>query len=559
MPVTAPFASMRVAFVLDNSASMLQRTASGVPVLDIAKTFAESLVARLVERSAREGVSSLGAVLPRVDRCFLLTTDGRVRAGWGDSFAAFRRELRRVRAAATADVPAALAAAYALLAAPPRPGAPLPADARGGCCGGCPWLAEPAFVVLVTDGTAPAPPADDQLAPPPRWDQRLFVVRLAFPSEPANSSNSSDAPVADLPHGGKVFVLTDPAEMPAFVQGASLGAPPPQASTGDSNNQQGQGQGQQQRRVPSIVPYLYACVLVAFVDRTPGTHARRRTVSPLLLGAGAAHALWPLPTAACAGGGLPQIAFSTAAEAVRAPRCLPCDTYLLRDTQQRALRPLLGTGRAWPCWADAPDDRTSTSTSNNGSSTTRRPFGFLAERDGRLCLAVLPPDYAALAALVDEAAAGLRDGRAPRDAWHAALDAYLAGLPAPCRAPVRLFLRTRFGGALHSPALARAFDQPRYPYPPQQQQPQPQPQQPQQQQEMAPEIIVAAAGADAPFAVPRARLLETLRRLQEHVFFSRASEIDGLHFASHTHTPVHSQMQSHTLMQMHGTTCRSSR
>lgn len=553
---------MRIAFVLDNSASMLQRTESGVPVLDIAKTFAESLVARLVERAAREGVSSLGALLPRVDRCFLLTTDGRVRAGWGDSFAAFRRELRSVRAAATADVPAALTAAYALLSSSrsypsnSNSGMGTPTGTPEGCC---PWLAEPAFVVLVTDGTSLPAHADDACTPPPpRWDQRLFVVRLAFPSGDASTSAAAgEAPVSDLPHGGKVFVLTDPKEMPAFVQGASLGAPMPQQpqsplSTGATTTDS-QGQQQGKRRVPSIVPYLYACVVVSFVDRTPGAHARRRTVSPLLLGADAAHARWPLPAPPGAHG-LPQIAFSAAGDAVRAPRSLPCDTYLLRDTQQRALRPLLGTGRAWACWADSV------------GTTQQQPFGYLFERDGRLCLAVLPPDYAAFAPLVEEAAACRRDGRALPPAWHAALDTYLARVPAVCRAPLRVFLRTHCGTAL--PASPRPVPLPflfsqQQPvqtaaghYPP---------------TEPASSASATTPQGDTPFspvallhnplAVPRSRLLQTLRRLQEHVFFARASEIDGL-LSSFLHFSLITLHINHCLLaetQMRNTTCPCSR
>ena len=199
---------------------MLQRTEDGLPILDIAKTFAESLVSRLVERSAREAANSIGAILPRVDRCFLLTTDGRVRAGWSDSFAAFRRELRSIRATSIADVPTALKAAYSLLSEPQMQRANNDPSINAG--GRCPFSAEPSFVVLITDGCSNYPPVspvpDEEFPLPTMWDQRLFIVKLAFPSETPYNSRLPEITIAEFAEDGRVFVLSDPKDVQSFLQ-----------------------------------------------------------------------------------------------------------------------------------------------------------------------------------------------------------------------------------------------------------------------------------------------------------------------------------------------------
>eukprot|EP00117_Sycon_ciliatum_P008875 scpid58081/ scgid2083/ Integrator complex subunit 6; DBI-1; Protein DDX26; Protein deleted in cancer 1 len=210
-----------IVFLVDTSASMNQRTYSGVTLLDIAKGAVETFV-------------KIRARVPNnLDRYMLVTFDEPpfcVKSGWKEPLSTFTSELKYMRASGTSTTGVALKETFDLLN---LPRASSNTDSYG--TGRNPTIQEPAVIIMLTDvgrmHTSTCSVLDQLELPmstslfgsdltkePFRWDQRLFTLMLRIPGrhpslyERANQATFTELDLSLMSDatGGKSYLVTSP-------------------------------------------------------------------------------------------------------------------------------------------------------------------------------------------------------------------------------------------------------------------------------------------------------------------------------------------------------------
>ncbi|XP_065840817.1 integrator complex subunit 6-like isoform X2 [Oscarella lobularis] len=174
-----------VLFLVDNSASMNERTYAGTNLLDIAKTAVDNFV----KIRSRDPAS-------RQDRYMLVTYDSPpfcFKSGWRESHAIFSTELKNMIASGLSNFGDALQRAFDLLNIHR-----LQTGIDNYGQGRNPFYLEPAAIVAITDGGHSIESLDSstsQLCGKEltkegfRWDQRLFMLHLQYPGFLATSQD----------------------------------------------------------------------------------------------------------------------------------------------------------------------------------------------------------------------------------------------------------------------------------------------------------------------------------------------------------------------------------
>ncbi|RZC43162.1 integrator complex subunit 6 [Asbolus verrucosus] len=172
-----------IVFLIDTSASMLQRTYIGgrTTLLDVAKSAVETFV-KIRQRSMDS----------RIDRYMLLTfeeTPNNIKAGWKENLATFMNELKNLQCYSMTTMGVAVKQAFDILNINRMTSG---IDTYGQ--GRCPFFLETSVIVLITDGGklttvngvheefnlpmhSPVP-GSEMTREPFRWDQRLFALVL---------------------------------------------------------------------------------------------------------------------------------------------------------------------------------------------------------------------------------------------------------------------------------------------------------------------------------------------------------------------------------------------
>eukprot|EP00741_Cyanophora_paradoxa_P018023 tig00021036_g17404.t1 len=229
---------MIICFLIDSSASMNQRAANGMSLLDCAKSAVEHF---LKVRSRDPNC--------RGDRYLLVTCeDGpcAVKIGWKDPPSRFTQELKNIRARDLTGLGSALKRALDLLNQ-----FRLQSSIDNYGQGRNPWFIEPSIVLVLTDGSEftsrrgieeelvlPTPHSlgTELTVEPFRWDQRVFAAALRFPAfnnaNPlAERERSADAVPMPLyamcqETGGRFIVAPSMKHLLQWIEADPVRAPP---------------------------------------------------------------------------------------------------------------------------------------------------------------------------------------------------------------------------------------------------------------------------------------------------------------------------------------------
>ncbi|XP_048526293.1 integrator complex subunit 6-B [Dendroctonus ponderosae] len=209
-----------IVFLIDTSASMLQRTYIGgrTTLLDVAKSAVETFV-KIRQRSMDS----------RIDRYMLLTFEespNNIKAGWKENLATFMNELKNLQCYTMTTMGVAVKQAFDVLNINRMTSG---IDTYGQ--GRCPFFLETAVIVLITDGgklttvngvqeefnlpmNSPIP-GSELTREPFRWDQRLFALVLRLAGTPAVERDTGLVPSDSSPidamcevTGGRSYCIT---------------------------------------------------------------------------------------------------------------------------------------------------------------------------------------------------------------------------------------------------------------------------------------------------------------------------------------------------------------
>ncbi|XP_023011957.2 integrator complex subunit 6 [Leptinotarsa decemlineata] len=209
-----------IVFLIDTSASMLQRTYIGgrTTLLDVAKSAVETFV-KIRQRSIES----------RIDRYMLLTFEEsptNIKAGWKENLATFMNELKNLQSYSLTTMGVAVKQAFDILNINRMTSG---IDTYGQ--GRCPFFLETAVIVLITDGgklttvngvqeefnlpmNSPIP-GSEMTREPFRWDQRLFALVLRLSGTPAVERDTGLVPSDSSPidamcevTGGRSYCIT---------------------------------------------------------------------------------------------------------------------------------------------------------------------------------------------------------------------------------------------------------------------------------------------------------------------------------------------------------------
>ncbi|KAG5882104.1 hypothetical protein JTB14_016867 [Gonioctena quinquepunctata] len=209
-----------IVFLIDTSASMLQRTYIGgrTTILDVAKSAVETFV-KIRQRSIES----------RIDRYMLLTFEEsptNIKAGWKENLATFMNELKNLQSYSLTTMGVAVKQAFDILNINRMTSG---IDTYGQ--GRCPFFLETAVIVLITDGgklttvngvqeefnlpmNSPIP-GSEMTREPFRWDQRLFSLVLRLTGTPAVERDTGLVPSDSSPidamcevTGGRSYCIT---------------------------------------------------------------------------------------------------------------------------------------------------------------------------------------------------------------------------------------------------------------------------------------------------------------------------------------------------------------
>ena len=191
------FSSIRLAFIVDTSVSMSQRTSNGMSLLDVAKMAADRMVSSLCRQGGGHG-------RPQIDRCVLFNGRGELVTGLSDPFPLFTKSLMHLEALGSSDLGHTITNVMDAINIQ-RSGSNGDTFMRGRC----PWKSAPWAVFLITDHSAckAFAPAPTRLLPDTefvdglfRWDQRLYALVLGLPGVLSNGvggSGGSAPPFSD--------------------------------------------------------------------------------------------------------------------------------------------------------------------------------------------------------------------------------------------------------------------------------------------------------------------------------------------------------------------------
>ncbi|CAM6103367.1 unnamed protein product [Calypogeia fissa] len=440
---------MVVVFLLDTSASMNQRCANGLSLLDCAKSAVEHF------HKVRSRDASC-----RLDRYMLVTCeDGPdcIKAMDKYPFTHFMRALKSIQARDLTNIGAAMQRIFSFLHLQRLS---LDTDRFGQ--GRNPCSIDPTTIMLLTDGTeltslagvtqsllqnGPSPVGADLSSRPFRWDQRVFATVLRIPSVgsavlersgpiPQNApiSGSQTALAMDTIisafcefTGGKCFVATSWKVLMQHTEVTATRLPP--------------------------------CVIVSFEHMPlPGSQTLPPQVQAacqrkmlLVRGNGAQQGHWPIPEAFWpdpAHPGIPPrephptIAYKAVDADPHIPPNFVCDKYEIESNPIMGFLLKAPQGVCWQVYV-----RHSKGT-NHGYGD---PFGYLRLTRGgtTLTLVVLPYNYPVLFQLLDQGAK--LPGAAkmpPLPQWRQEIERYCNSIPSYYGAPLRTALK-RWGLTIH--------------------------------------------------------------------------------------------------------------
>ncbi|EQC28262.1 hypothetical protein SDRG_13943 [Saprolegnia diclina VS20] len=425
---------MLVTFVVDTSASMAQKSACGMSLLDFAKSLVETMAKKLLARS-----------LNRVNYMhFMLVTFSGVVVGMEHSTNRdlFYRELKYLEARDLSDVGGALSTAFDLIN---RERAKIFCDNYG--LGRLPFNAHMSHVVLITDagalttldGVQPdlvVPPTSlsalDLTRQPFRWDQRLFTFAVQLSAE----SLTSKAPAINPPFysslceetGGTLHLFTNGRVTKPMLE----------------------------KEVESIIARMKPGVLVKFAcDGSDGeTFAPTKNALTPSATLGRDYS-WPIPEAFWVDRNTTSLGLRDAhptlvyRRSVESPTDaatnqlvldtlkFPTDSYLIEST----LNPSPPRGARWLVYM----------ANSKGDGRLGEPFGFLRTTAAATHLVLLPYNYPVLFSLLVDAArqhqpttpanAWLFQAKTMSPSWKDAFSTYVLSCPSYYSLPLRKILK----------------------------------------------------------------------------------------------------------------------
>ncbi|KDO19419.1 hypothetical protein SPRG_15499 [Saprolegnia parasitica CBS 223.65] len=410
---------MLVTFVVDTSASMAQKSACGMSLLDFAKSLVETMAKKLLARS-----------LNRVNYMhFMLVTFSGVVVGMEHSTNRdlFYRELKYLEARDLSDVGGALSTAFDLIN---RERAKIFCDNYG--LGRLPFNAHMSHVVLITDagalttldGVQPdlvVPPTSlsalDLTRQPFRWDQRLFTFAVQLSAE----SLTSKAPAINPPFysslceetGGTLHLFTNGRVTKPMLE----------------------------KEVESIIARMKPGVLVKFAcDGSDGeTYAPTKNALTPSATLGRDYT-WPIPEAFWVDRNTTSLGLRDAHPTLIYRRSVESPTDAATN-QLSSLNPSPPRGARWLVYM----------ANSKGDGRLGEPFGFLRTTAAATHLVLLPYNYPVLFSLLVDAARQhqpttpanpwLFQAKTMSPGWKDAFSTYVLSCPSYYSLPLRKILK----------------------------------------------------------------------------------------------------------------------
>ncbi|KAJ3657747.1 hypothetical protein Zmor_009530 [Zophobas morio] len=456
-----------IVFLIDTSASMLQRTYIGgrTTLLDVAKSAVETFV-KIRQRSMDS----------RIDRYMLLTfeeTPSNIKAGWKENLATFMNELKNLQCYSMTTMGVAVKQAFDILNINRMTSG---IDTYGQ--GRCPFFLETSVIVLITDGGklttvngvheefnlpmhSPVP-GSEMTREPFRWDQRLFALVLRLTGTPAIERDTGLVPNDSSPidamcevTGGRSYSITSHRMLnqciDSLVQKVQNGVvinfekigpdpPPPQFEKGDDGKDEVKEPEFDDRLVnqPILSTSWHNCRKMIYVPKSSKSYCVGFWPIP--------ESFWPEVTASVlpARSAHPNIKFTCTSSEPLVIENLPFDKYELEPSPLTQF--ILSRKQPKTCWQVFVAN-------SYKNSEVGHPFGYLKASTNLNCvnLFVMPYNYPVLLPLLDELSKVHR--WKPTNEWRTQFQNYLRTMPAYYAGPLRRAL-TRMGTPL---ALAQTL------------------------------------------------------------------------------------------------------
>ncbi|CAG9861724.1 unnamed protein product [Phyllotreta striolata] len=447
-----------IVFLIDTSASMLQRTYIGgrTTLLDVAKSAVETFV-KIRQRS----------IDSRIDRYMLLTfeeTPSNIKAGWKENLATFMNELKNLQAYTLTTMGVAVKQAFDILNINRMTSG---IDTYGQ--GRCPFFLETAVIVLITDGgklttingvqeefnlpmNSPIP-GSEMTREPFRWDQRLFALVLRLTGTPAVERDTGLVPSDSSPidamcevTGGRSYCITSHRMLnqciDSLVQKVQNGVvinfekigpdpPPPQEDGKDDNMKENEYPDMNPDRNPNmpVNTSWHNCRKMIYVPKASKAYCVGYWPIP--------ESFWPeaTGTALPPRSAHPNIKFACTNSEPLVIENLPFDKYELEPSPLTQF--ILSRKQPKTCWQVFVAN-------SYKNSEVGHPFGYLKASTNLTCvnLFVMPYNYPVLLPLLDELFKIHR--WKPTNEWRTAFQNYTRTLPAYYAGPLRRAL-TRMG------------------------------------------------------------------------------------------------------------------
>ncbi|VEN54372.1 unnamed protein product [Callosobruchus maculatus] len=445
-----------IVFLIDTSASMLQRTYIGgrTTLLDVAKSAVETFV-KIRQRSMDS----------RIDRYMLLTFEespNNIKAGWKENLATFMNELKNLQAHSLTTMGVAVKQAFDILNINRMTSG---IDTYGQ--GRCPFFLETAVIVLITDGgklttvngvqeefnlpmNSPIP-GSEMTREPFRWDQRLFALVLRLSGTPAVERDTGLVPSDGSPidamcevTGGRSYCITSHRMLnqciDSLVQKVQNGVvinfekigpdpPPPQFDKEDGKDDIKEIEDERGLPTVPLNTSWHNCRKMIYVPKTSKTYCVGYWPIP--------ESFWPevnvsvLPPRSAH----PNIKFACTNSEPMVIENLPFDKYELEPSPLTQY--ILSRKQPKTCWQVFVAN-------SYKNSEVGHPFGYLKASTNLTCvnLFVMPYNYPVLLPLLDELFKIHR--WKPTNEWRTQFQNYTRTLPAYYAAPLRRAL-TRMG------------------------------------------------------------------------------------------------------------------
>ncbi|XP_044255947.1 integrator complex subunit 6 [Tribolium madens] len=455
-----------IVFLIDTSASMLQRTYIGgrTTLLDVAKSAVETFV-KIRQRSMDS----------RIDRYMLLTfeeTPNNIKAGWKENLATFMNELKNLQCYSMTTMGVAVKQAFDILNINRMTSG---IDTYGQ--GRCPFFLETSVIVLITDGGklttingvheefnlpmhSPVP-GSELTREPFRWDQRLFALVLRLTGTPAIERDTGLVPSDSSPidamcevTGGRSYCITSHRMLnqciDSLVQKVQNGVvinfekigpdpPPPVMEKSEDGKEEPKDSEFDDRMNPPILSTnWHNCRKMIYVPKSSKSYCVGFWPIP--------ESFWPEVTASVlpARSAHPNIKFTCTNSEPLVIENLPFDKYELEPSPLTQY--VLSRKQPKTCWQVFVAN-------SYKNSEVGHPFGYLKASTNLNCvnLFVMPYNYPVLLPLLDELAKIHR--WKPTNEWRTQFQNYLRTLPAYYAGPLRRAL-TRMGTPL---ALAQTL------------------------------------------------------------------------------------------------------